>query len=366
MLPVLFTLVIPAALAKPAVILIVLFLIFGRAWGYRRRFAAEAQPPAQRKELGWLQALRDDLWVIVMLLVVGGSLWRSGLLDADIRLPLHTYGLLIATGFVVGIWLAQREAKRRGQDPEAIADLSFWILVAALVGSRVYFILVNWSDYFGPHSFMTQTPFGRIPRVLAIWEGGLVFYGGFIGAVVAAFVYLRRHKMDFLAAADTLIPGVAIGHFFGRLGCFAAGCCWGDVAQSALPWTARFPPESLAFQTFAGRANPGAFLATDHLHTLPLHPTQLYESFGELALFAFLIAVVRPRKAFHGQVLASWLLLYAVLRTVVESFRGDVERGIVLGLGVGTWTSLVIFAIGAVLYARGWQRRQAGLSAAAA
>ena len=360
MLPVLFTLVLPAAIAKPAVLLVLLLIVAGRAWGYRRRAAADGHA------ISWLRALQDDVWVSVVLLVAAGSLWRSGLLDADIRLPLHTYGLLIATGFVVGIWLAQREGKRRGQDPEAIADLSFWILVAALVGARLYFILVNWNDYFGTGNFLAQTPMGRIPRVLAIWEGGLVFYGGFIGAVVAAWVYLRRHKMDFLATADTLIPGVAIGHFFGRLGCFSAGCCWGDVAQTRLPWSASFPPESLAFQTFAGRANPAEFLAADHLHTLPLHPTQLYESFGELGLFALLVLVVRPRKAFHGQVLATWLLLYAILRSVVETFRGDVERGVVLGLGVGTWTSIVIFTIGAVLFARGWSRRQRTLSPAAA
>jgi phosphatidylglycerol:prolipoprotein diacylglycerol transferase len=267
---------------------------------------------------------------------------------------------------MTGIFLAQREGKRRGQDPERIADLSFWILVSALVGSRVYFILVNWSDYFSAGTLMTQTPMGRIPRVLAIWEGGLVFYGGFIGAALTAWLYLRRHRMAFLAHADTLIPGVAIGHFFGRLGCFGAGCCWGDVAHTRLPWLARFPPESLAYQTFANRPNAAEFLAADRLHTLGLHPTQLYESFGELGIFLLLVLLVRPRKAFHGQVLATWLMVYAVLRTVVESFRGDVERGMIQGLGVGTWTSLGIFAVGAAVFAVGWRGRQARLAAEAA
>ncbi len=353
MLPILFSIVIPAWLAKPAVILAVLALAVGRALGYMRRAKADGHP------VGFLAALKADAWVLGGLVVLAGALWRGGLLDREIRLPLHTYGLLIAAGFIVGIGLAQREAKRRGQDPERIADLSFWILVAALVGSRVYFILVNWHDYFGAGSFLVQTPVGRIPKVLAIWEGGLVFYGGFIGAVVAAWFYLRKHKMNFLAHADTLIPSVAIGHFFGRLGCFGAGCCWGDVAHGRLPWLAEFPPESLAFQTFAGRPNPDAYLAADHLHTLPLHPTQLYESFGELGIFLLLVLWVRPRKRFHGEVLATWLMVYAVLRTVVETFRGDVERGVILGLGVGQWTSIVIFTIGAAVFAAGWRRRQA-------
>ncbi len=360
MLPILFSIVIPAWATKPALLAAIALLTVGRAFFYVRRARAEGE------KLGWGDALKDDASVIAGMVVVGGALWWAGVLDREVRLPLHTYGLLIAAGFLAGIGLAQREGRRRGQDPERIADLCFWILVAALVGSRVYFILVNWGDYFGSGTFLAQTPLGPIPRVLAIWEGGLVFYGGFIGAALAAWWYMRRHKMDFLAHADTLIPGVAIGHFFGRLGCFGAGCCWGDVAHVHLPWLAEFPPESLAFQTFAGRPDPGAFLAADRLHTLPLHPTQLYESFGELGLFLLLVLVVRPRKAFHGQVLATWLMLYAILRSVVESFRGDVERGVIMGLGVGTWTSLVIFAVGAAVFASGWRRRQARVAAEAA
>ncbi len=345
MLPLLFTIVIPAGWGKPLLVAAVVGIALLRALGEVRR---ARRAGAKGSFAG---ALRGDLWTTAALAAAAAVAWRSGLLDGPVRLPLHTYGLLIAAGFLVGIWLAQREAARRGQDPDRIADLAFWILVAALVGSRVYFILVNWSDYFGPRA-LVDTPLGRIPRLLAIWEGGLVFYGGFIGAALTAWWYLRRHRMSFLAHADTLIPSVAIGHFLGRLGCFSAGCCWGDVGHAHLPWLVRFPPESLAFQTFADRADPGAFLAPDRLTTLPLHPTQLYESFGELGLFLVLVLVVRPRKRFHGQVLAAWLLMYAVLRTVVETFRGDVERGVVLGLGVGQWTSLAIFAAGAALWAR--------------
>jgi len=351
MLPVLFTILIPAFLAKPVVVAVVLLLVAGRAVASRRHARAGGEP------IGLFQAVKDDAVVSGVLVAAAALAWAKGLLDADIRLPLHAYGLLIATGFIFGIWLAQREGKRRGQDPEKIADLTFWILVAAFVGSRVYFIVVNWRDYFEAGTFLVTTSFGRIPRMFAVWEGGLVFYGGFIAAVLAAWFYMRRHGMNFLAHADTLIPSVALGHFFGRLGCFSAGCCWGDVAGAHLPWMVHFPPESLAYQTFAGRATPGAFLAADRSATLPLHPTQLYESFGELGLFLLLVLVVRPRKRFHGQVLAAWLLLYAVLRTVVESFRGDVERGVVLGLGVGIWTSLLIFGAGAAIVATAGRRR---------
>jgi phosphatidylglycerol:prolipoprotein diacylglycerol transferase len=345
MLPVLFQIVIPAGFGKPIVLLAVIGVAVLRALAYLRRSRREGE------KVSFVAALKGDGWTIALLVVVAASLWRSGLLDADIRLPLHTYGLLIASAFLVGIWLAQREARRRGQDAERLADLAFWILVAALVGSRVYFILVNWGDYFGARALVT-TPFGRIPRLLAFWEGGFVFYGGFIGAAVTAWWYMRRNGMAFLPHADTLIPSLAFGHFLGRLGCFAAGCCWGDVAHGHLPWGASFPPASLAYQTFANREHPAAFLAPDRLTTLPLHPVQLYESFGELAIFLLLVLYVRPRKSFHGQVLATWLLAYAVLRTVVELFRGDIERGVWLGLGVGQWTSIVIFAVGAAIWAK--------------
>src|SRR5512140_3068392 len=266
MLPVLFDVVVPAGWGKAALAIVLVAIAALRLVAYLRR----ARRDGERASVG--EALGADVWTLVLLALVGAVLWRAGVLDREVRLPLHSYGLLIAGAFLAGIWLAQREGRRRGQDPERIADLSFWILVAALVGSRVYFIFVNWGDYFGPGRALVATPFGRIPRLLAVWEGGLVFYGGFIGAALTAFWYMRRHRMRFLPHADTLIPSVAFGHFLGRLGCFSAGCCWGEVAGSHLPWATRFPPGSLAYQTFAGRPHPEVFLAADRLSPLPLHP----------------------------------------------------------------------------------------------
>ena len=356
MLPVLLRIVIPSGYGLPAAVLAALLLVVGRALAYQRRLARQEKP------ISFLAALADDKTTAVVLAVLIGVAWRAGLLDGRLSLPLHTYGLLIASAFVAGIWLAQREARRQGQDPERVADLSFWILVAALVGSRVYYIFVNWNDYFGDSAWIV-TRMGRIPRLLAVWEGGLVFYGGFIAAVAAGAWYLRRHRMPFLPYADTLIPSVAFGHFLGRLGCFSAGCCWGAPCSPSLPWATRFPPESLAYQSFAAREGGARFLDHVHLTTLPLHPTQLYESLGELLLFAVLVLLVRPRKRFHGQVLAVWLMAYAVLRTTVESFRGDIERGVVDGLGVGQWTSILIFAAGIAVWVGASRRARAARAA---
>jgi phosphatidylglycerol---prolipoprotein diacylglyceryl transferase len=356
MLPVLFRIRIPSGFGLPAAVLVALLLVVGRAVAYQRRAAREERP------VSFLAALLDDKATAVVLAVLVIVGWRAGLLDGETSLPLHTYGLMIASAFVVGIWLAQREARRQGLDPERVADLSFWILVAALVGSRVYYIFVNWNDYFGANAWVF-TRLGRIPRLLAVWEGGLVFYGGFIASALGAAWYLRRHQMPFLPYADTLIPSVAFGHFLGRIGCFAAGCCWGGTCDPALPWGARFPPDSLAYQSFAAREGGARFLDHVHLTTLPLHPTQLYESLGELALFALLVLWVRPRKRFHGQPLATWLMAYAVLRTVVEAFRGDVERGVVAGLGVGQWTSALIFAAGVAVWVAASRRARVARAA---
>jgi phosphatidylglycerol:prolipoprotein diacylglycerol transferase len=112
----------------------------------------------------------------------------------------------------------------------------------------------------------------------------------------------------------------------------------------------------------AARVNPSRFLDPDHLHTLPIHPVQLYESLGELLLFAFLALWLRPRKRFNGQVMAAWLMLYACLRAVTETFRGDVERGVWMGLGAGQWTSIVIFATGLAIWVVGSRATKAAVA----
>jgi phosphatidylglycerol---prolipoprotein diacylglyceryl transferase len=343
MLPVLFTITIPPSLG--IVVWIALSAISG-AWQVRSAKAA-GEKNLPRTFATWTVGTAVVLYFAVRAL--GGQNILH--LERPLAIPVHTYGILVAAGFLVAMTLAARGAERTGLNREKVLDLSFGILVAAMIGSRILFIIVNWDDY--AHDLV---------GILQFWKGGLVFYGGFIAAALTAFWYLRRHGMRFLPYADTLIPSVAIGHFFGRLGCFAAGCCWGSAAHVDLPWLARFPPASLAYQALSQRPNAAELIAHDRLTTVALHPTQLYEALGELALFLVLALVVRARKRFDGQVLATWLMSYAVLRTVVELFRGDVERGVVAGLGVGQWTSLVIFAVGGAVWAFG--RRQANAESA--
>lgn len=231
--------------------------------------------------------------------------WHAG---AGYQFQLHTYGLLIATGFVLGITLAVREARREFLDPNLILDLSFWILIAAMVGSRLLYIIVNINDYMAdPLS------------LLKFWTGGLVFYGGFIAAVAVSWYFCKRKGVSFLRIADVMIPSVALGHFFGRLGCYSAGCCHGSATGSSCFG---------AIYTV-----PGTVAAHSHLLNIPIHPTPLYEALGELSIFGILLWL-RKRKRTNGQLLACWLLMYPAWRFMTELFRGDLERGILVPINL--------------------------------
>src|SRR2546423_2522279 len=270
MLPVLFSVVLSplwAPLAAAAVSLL------SGAWQARgARIAGDPWKKALQTGAVWAGGTAVVLFLAVRML---GDPGNNDLLHLQrpLVIPAHTYGILIAIAFLSAMQLAGRAARRAGLDRERVMDLCFWILLAAIAGSRILFILVNWDEY------------ARDPlSVFYIWKGGLVFYGGFIGAVLVSVWYMRKHQMPFFPYADAIIPSVAIGHAIGRLGCFSAGCCWGGVCDPHLPWAARFPPESMAYQSqLASRLiQPGA------LHTIAIHPTQLYEALGELCVFAVL------------------------------------------------------------------------------
>jgi phosphatidylglycerol:prolipoprotein diacylglycerol transferase len=232
-------------------------------------------------------------------------------------LTIHTYGFLIAMGFLIGLMLAILQAKKEGISSDKIMDLSFNILLAAVIGSRLLFILINLGHYI-------DNPLD----IFKIWEGGLVFYGGVMLAVPTAIWYVKKNGLDVWRTADIFAPPIAIGHVFGRLGCLAAGCCYGKTAAS-LPWGIIFTdPDCLA-----------------PINVL-LHPTQIYESAGEFVNFLILITL-RRYKSFNGQLFMTYLLLYSVLRFIVEFFRGDVARGFIAPyISVSQAISILMFLVG--------------------
>jgi phosphatidylglycerol:prolipoprotein diacylglycerol transferase len=243
----------------------------------------------------------------------------------------HTYGLLIAVGLALGITLGAREARRRGLDVGRVLDFAFWATVAGLVGARVAYALVNLDAFARACLGDPDEPRGVLrvladcTRLVQVWEGGLVFYGGIVGAALVAALFARRERWSFWVLGDVFAPGVAVGHALGRLGCFAAGCCFGKPSG---PWGVAFPVGSVAFDELGsvGALAPGATF------TPPLHPTQLYEAGGELVIFALLLAL-RPRlRARPGALVLMYGALYATLRFVVELFRGDFARRYVVEL----------------------------------
>ena len=206
-------------------------------------------------------------------------------------LDIHTYGVLLAIGCIVGLAVAVRRARCEGIDPERIADLGAWLIVSGMVGGKLFHILFFWDDFIA----------GLRAEGLRSLREGFVFYGGFIVASLAGVVYARRKRLPVAKLADIFAPSVALGHAFGRLGCFFNGCCFGRACT--LPWAVRFPPP----HAMAG---------------IPVHPTELYEVFGNLVIFAGLSAFYR-HKRFDGQIWWGYVLSYGVLRFTVDFFRGD-------------------------------------------
>ena len=214
---------------------------------------------------------------------------------------IYSYGLMMAIAFIVGITLARKEAERVGQDPEKILDLSFYILIGAVIGSRLFYVFTD------PQTFLSDPI-----EIFRIWNGGLVFYGGFIMAVVVAVVYVRRTGLSFWQIADIMSPGLAVGQAIGRIGCLFAGCCYGKVCDR--PW-------AITFHHSDSLAPLG----------LPLHPTQLYSVFSDFSIFVVLW-LFRKKTWFPGQLFWVYVLLYGITRPIVEIFRGDFRGSTVFGI----------------------------------
>ena len=241
-------------------------------------------------------------------------------------LTIHSYGVMIALAFLAGLWTVTLRARR---DPalrnsgEKIADITLWLMAGAILGARIVYVTTYWKEQFAGQP---------LTEIFAIWNGGLVYYGGLIGAVSAGIIYTRWKKMPPWKTADAFAPSIALGNVFGRIGCLLNGCCYGRACS--LPWAISFPPE-----------NPL------NSPTTPVHPTEIYDALLNLALYIYLARLFR-RKKFDGQVFATYLICYAVTRSIVEYFRGDYSNPHYhLGLTPAQWISVPIFIAGLLLAA---------------
>lgn len=242
--------------------------------------------------------------------------------------PITTYGLFLAVGMLLALFVASRLAARDGLPRERIYDLGLWTLIGGLLGSKILMFFLE------PGTQIFSLDFLR--------SGG-VYYGGFLGGFLAVVILVRYYKLPFWKVADAFAPGVALGQAFGRQGCFAAGCCWGKPTD--LPWGVHFGE--------AGHDYTGVPMYGPDGSDLYLHPTQLYESFFMLAVFLFLVYLHRHKK-FDGQVLVAYGIIYAIFRFLIEFVRDD-PRGDLFGLTsmTGLSTSQLIsllVAAGAIIF----------------
>jgi phosphatidylglycerol---prolipoprotein diacylglyceryl transferase len=228
-------------------------------------------------------------------------------------LTIHTYGFMMALGVAMGLWFLYVQAKKAGLDAPRIMDAAFYTIIVSLLGAKLILLAGNLSFYLNN------------PRELfSLARSGGVFQGGLTFGVIFALWYFRRKKIPTWATADLIGPALALGHGFGRIGCFSAGCCYGS--ECALPWSAVFRNE------YAGRLT-GVPLNT------AIHPVQLYEAALNFLNFAVLFLILK-RKKFDGQVFSFYIINYSVIRFVTEYFRGDHDESVYFLRGATALSSL--------------------------
>jgi phosphatidylglycerol:prolipoprotein diacylglycerol transferase len=228
----------------------------------------------------------------------------------------YAYGVTLAIAFAVGVFFLVRDAGKKGLPEEKMLEMSIWIMVAAIIGSRLLFIIIEWPIF-------AANPL----TVFAIRSGGLSFHGGLAGGILAGLWFTHRHKLSQGKVADLVAPYLVLGYSIVRIGCLMNGCCFGQ--PSGVFW-----------------ALPAAYLD----NTLR-HPTQLYAFFAGLLIFVLLLWR-RKYTRFHGQLFLEFIIYYSVYRFIVEFFRETTPQTVSLAQ-----TTSLIMAIGALILIRIWSLR---------
>jgi len=245
---------------------------------------------------------------------------------------IRSYGFMLALSFLIGIYVAGYRAKKVGVDPQYVLDLSVYIILAAVIGSRLLYVVFHLSEFDSPW------------QVFALWQGGATFYGGMLLAMIVSYAYVNKKKLSFLQIADIMAPSIALGLVFTRIGCFLSGCCFGK--PTTLPIGVVFPLDCPAGVS-AARAARELGVAT-----VALHPTQLYASAYGLIIFLLLIWLGRYLTR-RGAVFGALLIFYGIARFVVDFFRFYEENArVLLGLTFNQLISIALIALGIYLIVR--------------
>jgi phosphatidylglycerol---prolipoprotein diacylglyceryl transferase len=247
-------------------------------------------------------------------------------------LTLHGYGTMVALGLVVSWFVLSHEARRKGLVAleKGMLSLYGWMLLAGYVGGKLYYVASSYEEFLG---------IWRTGDVAKIVGKGFVFYGSLLTCIPTLWWWLKKRGIPFLPALDVAIFSAPIMLGFGRVGCFLAGCCYGEPCD--LPWSVRYP-------------------ASHATHGASVHPAPLYETAGCAVVFAALWFFVRPRARFDGQIVAWYFVLYGIERFLVELFRGDAARGVYFGgsLGFSQVLSIPLVVLGLVWLRHGSRRAQ--------
>lgn len=237
-------------------------------------------------------------------------------------ITIYTVGVIHALGYYVGIYWILKHSSEYGIDKDRLSEFLIILIVFSIIGARVFSILFD-----GSLKYYLQHPLA----MLMLWNGGFTFYGGFIFAVIAGVLYLRKYKFDLWNIADLMAPALALGLAVGRLGCFASGDSFGKPTN--LPWAVVF-------------SNPHSMAPVG----IPLHPTQLYSVLTNSLVFITLIYLKRKQR-FKGQLAFAFVLLYGVTRSFVEIFRAD-PRGVYFGgiISTSQIISLIVILVALVIY----------------
>jgi phosphatidylglycerol:prolipoprotein diacylglycerol transferase len=230
-------------------------------------------------------------------------MYRYLLTIRDFQLP--AYGVMAVTGYLVGMYFISKEAIRNKIQPIMIQSLSMWIIVGMLIGARIWYVWENWNQ-FAPSPL----------SIFKLWEGGMVFYGGFIGGFTGGILFIKIAKLPLAKVMDIMAPGIAIAVGIGRIGCFLNGCCYGRITNSRIGicFPSRWTPPAYWDHLQRGLIPPGAS------HSLPVIPTQLISTLNLLIIFGILWKI-RKKKIFNGFLFTLFIGLYGLHRFIIDFFR---------------------------------------------
>lgn len=230
-------------------------------------------------------------------------MYRYLLIIGDFQLP--AYGVMAVIGYLVGMYFINKEAIRNEIQPLTIQSLSMWIIVGMLIGARIWYVWENWNQ-FAPSPL----------SIFKLWEGGMVFYGGFIGGFSGGMLFIKIAKLPLAKVMDIMAPGIAIAVGIGRIGCFLNGCCYGRITDSwiGVYFPSRWTPPAYWDHLQRGLIPPGAS------HSLPVIPTQLISTLNLLIIFGILWKI-RKKKVFNGFLFTLFIGLYGLHRFIIDFFR---------------------------------------------